>query len=84
MDINTGQTLLKQTKYLNFTQIGNTDKTKIIGVGNNSGVKLGMIKWVGSWRKYCFMPFENLQFDTTCLSDIVEFINELMNERKNG
>lgn len=83
MDINNGQTLLKQTKYLNFVQIGNTTKTKIIGVGNNSGVKLGMIKWVGAWRKYCFIPFQGMQFDTTCLMDIVEFIDELMNERKN-
>ena len=74
--------LLKQTKFLNYTEIDNTGKTKIVGVGNNQGHKLGVIKWYASWRKYCFSPFPATTFDMTCLNDITLFIKELMDERK--
>ena len=74
--------VLKITKYLNFTQIGNTGKTLIIGVGNNNAEKLGIIKWSGAWRKYCYHPFEETSYDTSCLLDIIDFINELMEKRK--
>ncbi len=74
---------LKITKYLNYTLISDTGKTLIIGVGNNSGEKLGLIKWHGAWRKYCFNPLAEAIFDTECLNDIVSFINELMTQRNN-
>lgn len=35
--------LIKQTKFLNFTELPATGKTRIIGVGNNSGEKLASI-----------------------------------------
>lgn len=73
---------IKITKYLNFTIIGDTGKTLKIGVGNNAGVKLGIIKWVGGWHRYCFFPMEDMQFDAGCLVDIVDYINELMAARK--
>lgn len=75
--------LLKITKYLNFTQISDTGKTKLIGVGNNSGEKLGMIRWKPGWRRYAFEPNEGTIFDSSCMKEIVEFIDSLMDERKN-
>lgn len=75
-------TLLRQTKYLNFTELPSTGKTKIIGIGNNSGQKLAYVKWSASWRRYVFLPFPDTQFDTVCLGEIVDFIKQLMEERK--
>jgi hypothetical protein len=74
--------LLKETKYLNFTEISDNGKTKIIGVGNFNGEKLAYVKWSGAWRKYCFFPIEGTSYDTSCLNDIMIFIKELMDERK--
>lgn len=75
-------TLLKKTKFLNFTELPPTGKTKIIGVGNNTGQKLAIIKWSSGWRRYVFHPFKETQFDVDCLVDICDFITELMEERK--
>lgn len=74
--------LLKQTKFLNFVEISDTGKTKLIGVGNNSGQKLAYIKWDTGWRRYVFLPFKETQYDVTCLSEISAFITDLMNQRK--
>jgi hypothetical protein len=79
------ETVIKVTKYLNFTDISSNypDRTtKTIGVGNNSGEKLGYIMWRSSWRRYIFSPLEDTIFDTSCLNDIVEVISKLMEERK--
>jgi hypothetical protein len=73
--------VLLVSEYLNFTEIGDTGKTKIIGVGNNSGVKLGLIKWVGAWRKYCFFPACDTFFDGKCLDTIKTFTDELAVQR---
>jgi hypothetical protein len=70
--------VLKVTEFLNFTLIGDTGKTQIIGVGNNSAVKLGLIKWVGAWRKYCFFPEQDTFYDTKCLEEIKAFMGDLM------
>lgn len=74
--------LLKQTKYLNYTKIGDTGKTIVIGVGNNSGEKLGKISFSGAWRKYVFTTLTDIQLDTSCMKNIIETIEELMNQRK--
>jgi len=74
--------LLKVTKYLNYTEVGNTGKTKLVGVGNNYGEKLGYIKYHSPWRKYIFSPITDSLYDTSCLKDICDFIDELMAERK--
>lgn len=74
--------LLKTSEFLNYVQIGDTGKTIIVGVGNHSGVKLGQIKWVGAWRKYCFFPECEVFFDNKCLVDIIAFTEDLMNGRR--
>lgn len=75
-------TLLKRTKFLNFTDLPATGKTKIIGVGNNQGHKLAFIKWDTGWRRYVFLPLGGTQFDVSCLKDISDFITDLMEARK--
>lgn len=77
--------LIKQTKYLNFTDISElypTRKTKTIGIGNNYGDKLGLIEWIPSFRKYGFVPYGETRYDTGCLNEIIEVISQLMKQRK--
>jgi hypothetical protein len=51
------------------------------GVRNN-GSFLGYINWRPGWRKYVFTPHEAV-FDSICLQDIVDFLKNLMEQRKN-
>lgn len=74
--------LIKQTKFLNFTELPATGKTRIIGVGNNSGEKLALIKWSTGWRRYVFHPMPETVYDTKCMNEIMDFIEQLMEERK--
>lgn len=48
----------------------------------NSGHLLGVIKWWGAWRQYCFFPEPNCVFNRGCLEDINNFIAARMQERK--
>lgn len=60
-------------------------KTKLFFVWTKGkGQCLGDIRWYGPWRKYCFYPCQNTIFETQCLTDIIEFIKKLMEERKNA
>lgn len=43
---------------------------------------LGSISWYPSWRKYCFHSIGEAVFDTKCLTEIINFINTLMEARK--
>jgi len=42
---------------------------------------LGVIKWHGPWRKYCFYPEANCLFDKSCLEEVAAFLDGLMIER---
>lgn len=75
------------SKYLIFTEYDNLvpRKTKIINIESKfSLAKLGQIKWFSSWRKYCFFPNPETVFDLDCLGDIGNYIDKLMEERKNA
>lgn len=49
-------------------------KTKIFLVKSLDGDNfLGLIKWYGAWRKYCFFPEEQTIFESVCLKDISDF-----------
>jgi len=75
---------LLTTKYLRFFDITpHGRKTKIISIGPiNDNMTLGLIKWHGAWRKYCFFPSYDVLYDTNCLKDVISFIDQLMSERK--
>lgn len=59
-------------------------KTDIYEVWNKEEhVLLGRIGWYGAWRCYAFYPCSgNLVFERTCLRDIADFLDQLMEERK--
>ena len=71
------------SKWINFTLIKDTGKTKQYQIhSKESGILLGTIKWYAPWRKYSFFPEPLTIFETTCLFDILSFINILREERK--
>ncbi len=45
-------------------------------------VNLGWIKWIPSWRKYGFCPEPTTFYEEDCLTNIVEFLEELKKIRK--
>ena len=58
-------------------------KTKVFTCDNtNTGVRLGTVSWSRAWRQYCFEPAVQTVFSKSCLLDICDFINQLMEERK--
>jgi len=72
------------TKWIEFVDQSKPDrKTKEFAVMNkDNGSYLGRIKWYGSFRQYSFFPEPECVFEKTCLKDIIDFMNQLMTERK--
>lgn len=76
-----------QCEYIRFELVEKKPKTNVYDVINkNSGFKLGYIKWYPQWRQYCFFPVIYLLtvFSSGCLKDIKNFIDDLMEKRKEG
>jgi len=70
-------------KWINFVEQSSKGKTKIFKVFSKEGnLELGVVKWHGPWRIYAFHPEPGTLFEIDCLSDITEFLKELMEERK--
>lgn len=73
----------EKNRYLQFDLTEMNPKTMVYSVlSAASNELLGHIKWHNSWRKYVFFPLENTMFDSFCLSVIVDFIDYLMDERR--
>lgn len=71
--------------YLKFKQDHSyTGRTKLFVIENLDGHRLGEIRWWAPWRRYTFNPNNYTKYDAECLRDITEFINQLMEERKDG
>jgi hypothetical protein len=77
-------TTIKKTQYLIFEdQEISKKKTKVISVINiNADDIIGIIKWYGPWRQYCFFPEFDTVWNITCLTDVNEVIGNLMLDRK--
>ncbi|MFW9971723.1 MAG: hypothetical protein ACFFDF_16140 [Candidatus Odinarchaeota archaeon] len=70
--------------YIEFREETPNPKTEVISVrSKNSGVILGLIKWFGSWRQYCFYPKDFTVFSRGCMKEIIDYINNLMEKRRN-
>jgi len=37
---------------------------------------IGIVRWYGPWRQYCFVPAENTVYNAECLRDIAQFCQE--------
>lgn len=72
-----------ETKYLTFSRLKHQDKrTYDVRVLNKYDELLGFIYWRVGWRRYVFEPKENMIFDTNCLKDIIEYIQQLTEEKE--
>lgn len=65
-------------KYIHFVETRKLPKTKVYAcVNNNSNERIGLLKWHGAWRQYCFFPEFNTVYSLGCLNDIAEFMRQL-------
>jgi len=70
-------------EYISFEQVSDTGKTTIWQCRNNNlGNHLGIIKWYGPWRQYCYFPTNQGIYSRGCMDDINGFMNQLMEARK--
>ena len=74
---------IKETKYLAFIIAKEKPKTKVISIVNKSANdEIGIIDWYSPWRQYCFTPGYGTVWNNTCLEDVNDVIQMLMNGRK--
>lgn len=73
-----------ETTYLVFRKEGESasGKTEIHSVNSrSSGAILGVIKWYGAWRQYCFFPANDTIFNRGCMEDINDYITMMSHAR---
>ncbi len=71
-----------EKKWLEFIEINNLGKTRVFKIRNvETNEYVGVIKWCCSFRKYAFYTEPNLVFSISCLRQIADFIEQLMNSR---
>lgn len=69
--------------FLAFKIIKDTGKTLVLEVCSASnGGPLGEIRWYPAWRRYVFAPNGRTLFDSTCMKEITDKIDDLMEKRK--
>lgn len=75
---------IDKNPYLHFEDITPSErKTRIVGVySTSSGDLLGLIRWFGRWRQYCFYPCEATIWNPTCLDSVNLEIRAMMEERR--
>ena len=73
---------MKEYKYIGFVALATKTKTFVWGCITISGFKLGIVKWYGAWRQYCYYPAHETGYSAGCLDDISDFIKEAMKARK--
>ena len=65
------------SKYLSFHQLlGRSQKTEVIRVQGTKDT-LGIIKWHGAWRQYCFFPKADTLYNNQCMSEIQDMLSQL-------
>ncbi len=66
-------------KYLIFEKAAQqSPKTSVWECKNaKSGTVLGIVKWYGPWRQYCYFPTVQAVYSAGCLNDMADFINQL-------
>ncbi len=60
--------------WIRFEELTPNPATKRWAVMPKDGsAQIGMVKWYGPWRKYCFQPSSNTVFEQVCLREIAQF-----------
>lgn len=77
--------IYKEDEWLRFELKAEKPKTKVFSVMSKcSDIELGTIKWMPSWRHYCFFPTmeEETVYSDRCMISIGEFTEELNKQHK--
>ena len=71
-------------KYFSITIEKKTNrKTPIYHIiSKHSESEIGIVKWYGAWRKFCFFPNGETIWDTNCLIEVISFIDNLNKKYK--
>jgi hypothetical protein len=69
--------------YIYFEDEPTDKKTRIVSVRSlRTREELGVIRWYGAWRQYCFYPNVRTIFNPTCMVRIVDEIKAMMAARR--
>lgn len=72
-----------ENKYIKIVETPHTGKTKGFDIINKSmGHPIGWIEWYSNWRQYCFFPWDDMVFNSTCLELITKFLKEINVEHR--
>ena len=71
--------MLTKYEYLTFEKTAQQPpKTSAWECKNaKSGTVLGIVKWYGPWRQYCYFPTVQAFYSAGCLKDVAQFIGQL-------
>ena len=74
-----------ENKYIKILEVPHTGKTKGFEIRNKSGeYPIGEIEWYSNWRQYCFFPWDDMVFNSTCLELITDFMKDINVEHRKG
>ena len=77
--------LKTEYKYIRFFPMESKGKTEIWSCHNSRhGETLGIVKWYGPWRQYCYFASAQAVYSVGCLEDIKHFIEELKIRRSSA
>lgn len=69
--------------HIEFKLIDKRRKTNVYGIYNiDSGFQLGTIRWTRYLKQYCLFPSNGLVICKSCMEEIIDFINEIPENRK--
>jgi len=62
-------------EYIEFVRVEEKPKTSVWSCRNRkSGDELGIVRWHGPWRRYCYFPSVQAVYSEGCLTDIADFL----------
>lgn len=73
---------LVKTKYMMLFLEEEKPKTAVYRVESKDGDVLGTVKWCAPWRQYCYFPVSEIIMARSCLKELCDFIQKLMDNRK--
>ena len=65
-------------EYIYFAKLPPKPKTVVYECRSiKTTESLGVVRWYGPWRQYCFFPGKDTIFNVGCMSDVIDFIKQL-------
>ena len=72
--------------YLRFEEIVDLSKKlktkRYLVLNEKFDEEIGLIKWYGAWRQYCFFSHHALVLHDGCAEELRNFLSQLKKERK--